>query len=643
MAAASAPNHDGVMLLEAPFARVPHEELRRYLRMQQRLVERDLTYCSTSLDALSKSARSSSSSHLHPATTSFPSASLGTETPKIQNSSATSGTISRTSEEAGESSMIDNSLLAEVSFSSDTKADESFLTAMATDTEGATSTVEGLDIASLAKKSGSELERSLDQMIGRIKGLKRKLGSVHESAGSTLSRLDARTGHLNDLQQIQSTSSPAFDEWCKTRLDRMLVDWMLRKGFTQSATMLANNRKIENYVDLNLFSEIARIEGSLIGKKVGSATETESQEPGENDVRSCTATLAWCSENKAALRKIHSTLEFDLRLQEFIELTRDRSSQSLQEAINYSRRYLLPSLIPPVPSTSNKTEGGPDSNPAKNKSEEKEEREEQEQQEWIRNQVARVMGLLACGPNGWAYTDLYDVSRWNALQQKFRAAALQIHSLPPQPLLHIALSAGLSSLKLPACYTDDPSRSTAVPAHLGGRAFGDERSNLLSVAGVTSTSISAPPIFPPAAGYAQELSAPPSVVLSPPPPPNPITATTSSSSPALNGEKNGNTNGSHSPLLNCKNDNCPVCDSRGLGILAKEVPWSHHINSTLVCAINGKIMNENDPPMALPNGRVYSLTALQEMAFASQDGQTIICPRTMASFKLNDLRKVYIS
>ncbi|PWN35144.1 uncharacterized protein FA14DRAFT_144797 [Meira miltonrushii] len=453
MAATSAPNHDGVMLLEAPFARVPHEELRRYLRMQQRLVERDLTYCSTSLDSLSKSAR--------------------------------------------------------------------------------------LDIPSLAKKSGSELERSLDQMIGRIKGLKRKLGSVHESAGSTLSRLDARTGHLNDLQQIQNTSSPAFDEWCRTRLDRMLVDWMLRKGFTQSATMLANNRHIENYVDLNLFTEISRIEGSLIGTGSSSAADVDSQDQASNSIRSCTATLAWCSENKAALRKIRSTLEFDLRLQEFIELTRDRSSQSLQEAINYSRRYLLPYLTPTATSASTKTE-------------EKEEREEQEQQEWIRNQVARVMGLLACGPSGWAYTDLYDVSRWNALQQKFRAAALQIHSLPPQPLLHIALSAGLSSLKLPACYTDDPSRASA-------------------------------------------------------------------------------------------NDNCPVCDSRGLGVLAKEVPWSHHINSTLVCAISGRIMNENDPPMALPNGRVYSLTALQEMAMASQDGQTIICPRTMGSFKLNDLRKVYIS
>ena len=153
-----------------------------------------------------------------------------------------------------------------------------------------------------------------------------------------------------------------------------------------------------------------------------------------------------------------------------------------------------------VSTTNGKSESNGDGD-GKTKAEEKEEKEEKEQQESIRKQVARAMGLLACGPNGWAYQDLYDVNRWKTLQTKFRAAALQIHSLPPQPLLHIALSAGLSSLKLPACYTDDPSRASAPPAHLGGRAFGDERSNLLSVAGVTSTSIAAPPIFPPAAGF----------------------------------------------------------------------------------------------------------------------------------------------
>ncbi|CAG8643547.1 14418_t:CDS:2, partial [Acaulospora morrowiae] len=55
-----------------------------------------------------------------------------------------------------------------------------------------------------------------------------------------------------------------------------------------------------------------------------------------------------------------------------------------------------------------------------------------------------------------------------------------------------------------------------------------------------------------------------------------------------------------------KNINCPVCSSDTLGILAQDLPMSHHVNSTIVCRISGKIMNENNPPMALPNGYVYS-------------------------------------
>lgn len=71
---------------------------------------------------------------------------------------------------------------------------------------------------------------------------------------------------------------------------------------------------------------------------------------------SCTEALTWCSENKAALRKLkvghisihrqswslfsrQSTLEFDLRLQEYIELSRARLRE---DAISYMRKHLVP-------------------------------------------------------------------------------------------------------------------------------------------------------------------------------------------------------------------------------------------------------------------------------------------------------------
>lgn len=278
-----------------------------------------------------------------------------------------------------------------------------------------------------------------------------------------------------------------------------------------------------------------------------------------------------------------STLEFDLRLQEFIELTRSRTPQSLYDAIAYSRKHLLPLYTATVKSTL--SPGQPSSSII-----EKEDREEREQQDVIRNQVGRAMGLLACGPGGWAYEDLYNVSRWQTLRSSFRTCALQIHSLPPQPILHVALSAGLSSLKLPACYADEDDKSQP-PAHLGGRAFGDERSNLLQMSGYSSTSVTSP--FPPAGGGIASQD-------------HQTTTSTSPSRPTVNAQSSSRKSAGHP--FQSKNENCPVCDSNGLGILAKEVPWSHHANSTLVCNITGKIMDENDPPMAMPNGCVYSRT-----------------------------------
>jgi macrophage erythroblast attacher len=45
----------------------------------------------------------------------------------------------------------------------------------------------------------------------------------------------------------------------------------------------------------------------------------------------CSVALAWCDENRARLRKIKSSLEFKLRLQEFLELVRQVRPARLTE------------------------------------------------------------------------------------------------------------------------------------------------------------------------------------------------------------------------------------------------------------------------------------------------------------------------
>lgn len=53
-----------------------------------------------------------------------------------------------------------------------------------------------------------------------------------------------------------------------------------------------------------------------------------------------------------------------------------------------------------------------------------------------------------------------------------------------------------------------------------------------------------------------------------------------------------------------KSSECPVC-SHPLNMLGRPLPYAHCAQSRLVCPISGHVMNENNPPMVLPNGYVY--------------------------------------
>lgn len=101
------------------------------------------------------------------------------------------------------------------------------------------------------------------------------------------------------------------------------------------------------------------------------------------------------------------------------------------------------------------------------------------------------------------------------------------------------------------------------------------------------------------------------------------------------------------------NVDCPTC-GEDMKVLASEVPMSHHVISTIVCRISGEVMDSSNPPMAFPNGYVYSYNvsgrcrmvladekALREMAKSNFD--VVLCPRTGESCSFSRLRKVFIS
>lgn len=130
-----------------------------------------------------------------------------------------------------------------------------------------------------------DLVRNLDDMIAQAKALQRKLSTCADEESRLLHQEGERLKHLDELYAMKSFDDVKYESWSRTRLDRLMVDFMLRKGCTGSAAALAEARKLQDLVDVDTLVSMNRIRESL---KRGSVQEA----------------LVWCSQNKKELRKM---------------------------------------------------------------------------------------------------------------------------------------------------------------------------------------------------------------------------------------------------------------------------------------------------------------------------------------------------
>lgn len=157
--------------------------------------------------------------------------------------------------------------------------------------------------ASRSPAPGAALS-SLDSIISKMQGLKRKLEHLHDEEMRIHKSNRARLRHLQELYEVQSLVDVKYDEWSRTRLSRLLVDYLLREGYSESAAHLAASQGIQDLVDVDAFVACHKIEKSL------------------REERNTSLALNWCKENSKELKKQGSMLEFELRLQQYIELVR---------------------------------------------------------------------------------------------------------------------------------------------------------------------------------------------------------------------------------------------------------------------------------------------------------------------------------
>ncbi|CAG8509698.1 15660_t:CDS:2, partial [Dentiscutata erythropus] len=360
-----------------------------------------------------------------------------------------------------------------------------------------------------------EIHENVEKWLGSSK---MEFLETHREGQKHVARGRQRVDHLAEVSLITNVYDPKYKEWTGKRADRVIVDYLLREGFRDTAIQLASESDIESLVDIDLFTEAHVIEQALRKNR-------------------CTEALRWCNENKNSLRKINAskeyhllailhTLEFLLRVQEVIELCRENKRE---EALKYSKEHFKAYIDVNKKGAQNARKTESQSGSIRRRDNVK----TISSDDPLYKQYLQMMGALAFPPNTTCkpYKALYDPSRWERLIARFRIDFYELNALPSQPLLNVTLQAGLSALKTPMCYQHEN-----------------------------------------------------------------------------------------------KNIDCPVCSPDTLGALAKDLPMNHHVNSTLVCRISKKIMNEDNYPMILPNGCAYSRDALAEMA--SKNDDKVTCPRT---------------
>lgn len=152
--------------------------------------------------------------------------------------------------------------------------------------------------------------------------------------------------------------------------------------------------------------------------------------------------MARCAPNLA--NRSQNNLEFELRLQQYIEMVRTQDRTKKVEAIVHAKKYLVTS------------------------------------QQSQNTEIMRAAGLLVFTQDtraepykvrrtciapmtGLSLTEsqsLFSLDRWSHLSNLFMKTHHELLSLPSQPLLHIALSAGLSALKTPLCHSAFTSSSS---------------------------------------------------------------------------------------------------------------------------------------------------------------------------------------
>ncbi|KAG5186979.1 hypothetical protein JKP88DRAFT_288427 [Tribonema minus] len=455
-------------------------------------------------------------------------------------------------------------------------------------------------------EADAQQARHLVTMMARIEHLK---GAAAASAGGAPAAADqledGGSGGSDSGGGGGSSSSGGggtqVGEWERTRVDRWVADYLLQQGHERSARALIQETGLESLVDAHVYDELRAAQAALLS-------------------RDCAPALAWCAGNGSRLRRVGSPLEFLLRAQECLQLV---AAGDKQAALQYATAHLS---SPPEAD--------------KNTSAEVAER----CAERVRLAMASLLYAGRAGDAPAPYRDLLcGDGVWHEGGMPYALCSVQPLLLLPLAFVATAAATAAAAAAATAARSNLAAEVVSTLKIFTSKLQFHLAAELASAA-AKALRLARPPVLRAAVrcglcalktpacfdgGAAGALNAAVRCVAACEHPKTPA-CFDGGAAAALNAD-----------LAAARAPNgCPVCCAEGQE-LARALPYAHHGHSVLLCRISGARMDEANPPLALPNGQVYSSRALAALAEERGDG-TVTCPVTKAVFALTAARPVYI-
>uniref|UniRef100_A0A914DQ16 E3 ubiquitin-protein transferase MAEA n=1 Tax=Acrobeloides nanus TaxID=290746 RepID=A0A914DQ16_9BILA len=247
----------------------------------------------------------------------------------------------------------------------------------------------------------SKVSDQINTLVQRLNQFEEEFDKYTQEEIECVKSLQERTDYLKQGLNQQPNEVEFFR---KQRLNRFVIDHLLRAGYFETAQKLTEYSGLEAFNNAQVFHVAKQVEQSL----------------SQGDL---SIVLAWITENRSKLHRLDSDFETEIRIQQCIELIKNGRRM---DAIAYMRKYFQ--------------------NLPENK--------------WKNHSLMQLMGLIGFGIDAQfeVYKRLVSEERWAYLVERFRMEHARIFQLSSQSAFSACLQAGITAHKTPNCKKDPDSK-----------------------------------------------------------------------------------------------------------------------------------------------------------------------------------------